>query len=363
MSKSNLPNPFNDQKSIDKQKWLEEGFVIQTPKGDYILGQGVFNLGGKARPRSLYCPDFFFTNKKAWIYPSSVCRLNKKEFFDFLFSKAGDFKKRSQAVLRLFNNSQKPSFILYQECFVQAQQAICQHIFQKVAPAFCEIFFNTAPLLDLIQTLFKNTFYFKQGFLYGCWSKESGFLGFTPELLFSVSGTRFSTMALAGTAEQNTPSLFTDRKELKEHEFVVKGLEERLAHWVRWDQKKKSEMLFPPLKHLRTDLSGERLSKLDFEKVCRALHPTPAVGGYPQESAWLWLKRQKSQKARTYFASPFAFFESEEQSFCLVALRALEWNRKESRIFSGSGWIKESHLQKEWRELYLKRQQVKGFFR
>ncbi|MCZ0932144.1 MAG: chorismate-binding protein [Oligoflexia bacterium] len=348
---------------IDKQKWLEEGFIIQNLKGEYILGQGAFSYGDRACPYSLYHPDFFFKNKKAWIYPSSICRFDKKHFFDFLFSREKTFKKRSQKSFCLFESSQKPSFLLYQECFVQAQQAILQGLFQKVAPAFCETFFNTAPVLNLLKNLFKNTFHFKQGFLYGFWNRQSGFLGFTPEFLFSMNGNHFSTMALAGTAEQNSPSLFTGRKELKEHEFVVKGLEKKLTDLTRWKQKKQSEMLFPPLKHLRTDLSGQWLSSFDFERVCQILHPTPAVGGYPKEESWLWLKEQRSQKTRSYFASPFAFFESNARSFCLVALRALEWDHKESRIFSGGGWIKESDLQKEWLELYLKRQQVKSFFK
>ena len=350
-------------KLIDKQRWLEEGFVIQSPKGEYILGQGAFSYGDKAHPNSLYRPDFFFKNRKAWIYPSSICRLSKKQFTEFLFPEKKGFNTHSQKNLYLFENSKKPSFSLYQECFAQVQQAIHQGLFQKAVPAFCETFFNTAPVLILLQRLFKNTFHFKQGFLYGYWSHREGFLGFTPEFLFSINGSHFSTMALAGTAQWDSSSLFKDNKELKEHEFVVKSIEEKLNHFIHWEQKKKSEMLFPPLKHLRTDLTGRWLSHFDFEKVCQTLHPTPAVGGYPQKPAWRWLEKQRSQKQRAYFSAPFAFFESETCSFCLVALRALEWNHKESRIFSGGGWIKESCFQKEWHELYLKRQQVKSFFK
>lgn len=348
---------------IDKQKWLEEGFIIQKPKAEYILGQGPFNYGDRPRPCSLYRPDFFLKNKEPWIYPSSVCRLDQKQFFKFLFPKATKFKSPDSTAVSLFKDSQKPSFLLYQECFVQAQRAIRRKQFQKIVPVFCEIFCNTSSVLPLIQNLFKNTFHLKSGFLYGCWNRESGFLGFTPEFLFSIQGACFSTMALAGTAHLQGPSLFKDKKELKEHEFVVRSLEEKLNSLVRWEHKKMIELNFPPLKHLRTDLKGQWLSKFDFEKVCRNLHPSPAVGGYPQKPSWLWLKQQRSQKSRTYYASPFAFFENDTCAFCLATLRALEWDCRETRIFSGGGWIKESRLQKEWRELYLKRQQVKSFFK
>ena len=345
---------------IDKEKWLEEGFVIQDLRGEYTLGQGAFSYGSKARPYSLYRPDFFFSNTKAWIYPSSVCQLDKKQFAQFLLTEKN---KPAPKAFYLFEKSQSPSFNLYQECFIQAQQAIRQTLFQKVVPAFYETFFKTAPVLDLLELLFTNTSHLKSGFLYGYWNKQGGFLGFTPEFLFSINGNHFSTMALAGTAEQNSSSLFKDNKELKEHEFVVQCLEEKLKSFVCWKDKQKTEQFFSSLKHLRTDLKGQWLSDFNFEKICQMLHPSPAVGGYPQKPAWLWLKNQRSQKERTYFSAPFAFFENKTRSFCLVALRGLEWNQKASRIFSGGGWIKESCLQKEWRELYLKRQQVKSFFK
>ena len=347
------------QKSIDKKKWLEEGFIIQNLKTEYILGQGPFSYEDKAHPCSLYRPDFFFTKKQAWLYPSAICRLDKKQMTQFLIEVENRQEKKT---LHLFEKSQKPSFSVYQECFTQVKQAIRQNVFQKAVPVFYETFFKTAPVLDLLQLLFTNTFHLNSGFLYGFWTKNEGFLGFTPEFLFSINGNHFTTMALAGTATEHSSSLFKDDKELKEHEFVLKCLEEKLKPFVRWEEKQKKEMLFPPLKHLRTDLKGQWLSSFNFEKTCQILHPSPAVGGYPQQPAWNWLKNQRSQKKRNYFSAPFAFFENQKSSFCLVALRAIEWNERESRIFSGAGLIKESKLQKEWQELYLKRQQVKSFF-
>ena len=359
MSKISL----NTYTLINKKNWLKEGFIIQNLKGIYILGEGPFVYGNKARPYSLYHPDFFLKNKNPWIYPSSICQFNKKELIDFLFPIKKDLYKKNQKNFVLFEKSQSVSFNLYQDCFIKAQFAIKQKQFQKVVPAFCEIFLNTAPILNLLENLFKNTFNLKQGFLYGYWNREKGILGFTPEFLFSIDQKKFSTMALAGTTKQNSSSLLKSSKEVKEHEFVVKNLKENLDSLVSWEKKKRSEMIFPPLKHIKTELKGEWITPFDFQTICQLLHPTPAVGGYPQKSAWFWLKKQRSQKDRTYFSAPFAFYENKSKAFCLVALRSLEWNRKRSFIFSGGGWIKESQLQKEWHELYLKRQQVKNFFK
>ena len=229
-------------------------------------------------------------------------------------------------------------------------------------PALYESFFAKPDVLSLIQTLFKNTCFISNGFLYGVWNKHSGILGFTPEFLFSLEGNKFRTMALAGTGPQTGPSLLKDQKELKEHQLVVQSLQDSLRGILKWDKTTPSEMIFPPLKHLLTKLTGSFTSKVSFEKICHTLHPTAALGGYPKKQALNWLKKQISQKNRKYFGAPLAFFETENRYFCLIALRALEWNGEEIKCFSGGGLIKESVLQKEWRELSLKRQQVISFF-
>ena len=346
---------------IDKAKWLEEGFVFQYSRQEYFLGQGPFSYSSRPQAPSLYHPDFFLNCSKPWLKPFFVCKFNRKTLADFLFKMEKDrFSKKPLS--RVFKNSEKPSFIEYQEVFFQARQSIRKGEIQKVVPAFPERFTLKPDLLLLLQNLFKNTYRISHGFLYGAWSKESGILGFTPEILFSMEEDQISTMALAGTGSHPGPSLLKDRKELKEHDFVVQSLQETLKDLVKWDKKITSEIVFPPLKHLHTKLKGQWIVKPDFEDICKRLHPTPALGGYPKKWVWDWLKNQASQRKRNFFGAPFAFLDSEEKALCLVALRGLEWNNKNSFIFSGGGLICESLLQKEWRELFLKREQIKSFF-
>ena len=98
-------------------------------------------------------------------------------------------------------------------------------------------------------------------------------------------------------------------------------------------------MIFPPLKHLLTKFKGSLTSKISFEKICQTLHPTAALGGYPKKQALTWLEKQISQKKRKYFSAPLALFEAEDKALCLVALRALEWERGEIKCSSGGGLI------------------------
>ena len=353
---------------LNKRKWLEEGFIFQNSQQDYFLGQGPLSYSSRPTPQSLYHPDFFLQNQKPWLKPSWFWKVKKKDLASFLLeypmaevSTEKDKPKKSGS--EFFINSETPSFIQYQEIFAQAQQAIGRNVFQKIVPVFCEKFAFNAHRLLLIQNLFQNTYQGAHGFLYGAWNKDEGILGWTPEILFSLQGDQFFTMALAGTGVHPGPLLLKDKKEFKEHDLVVQGLEELLKDFVHWDKKIMSEMLFPPLKHLCTQLSGRLIHKLDVETICKMLHPTPALGGYPKKQAFDWLKNQPSQKQRKYFGAPFGFFNFNQEFFCLVAIRALEWKQKEGRIFTGGGWIKESFLQKEWQELVLKRKQVKFFFK
>ena len=367
--------------AFNKKKWMEEGFILQTSRKDYLLGQGPFAYHSKPCPQSLYHPDFFLTRKKPWIKASVIESFNKKELSDFLFdSKRDGFplipNDQSQKIKERFfektsaldnvnlsgRDFMKPSFIHYQELFCQARQAIQKGVFQKLVPALAESFTLDRNLVLWIQKLFKNTQKFSHGFLYGFWEKDRGLLGFTPEILFTLQGTHFSTMALAGTSPYPGPSLLKDLKERKEHNLVVQNLQESLEGLIKWKKQKTFEIKFPPLKHLYTKFEGELRKTFDFEKICQGLHPTSALGGYPQRSAFQWLRQQPLQKDRVFFGAPFGHFDSPEKAFCLVALRALEWKGNQVQIFSGGGLIKESLLQKEWQELLLKRQQVKTFF-
>ncbi len=347
------------QPPLSQALWLKEGFILQSSKQEYQLGQGPFLYSSQASPQSLYHPDFFLTDPKPWLKPSLFWRAGKKELADFLFKGR---RAETQSPRRLFQPSSKPSFVLYQQIFCQAQQAIQRGLFQKAVPALAESFASKPSPFQLIQAIFRKTHNRQHGFLYGAWNQKRGILGWTPEILFSVKGPQLFTMALAGTGPYPGPSLLQDAKELKEHNFVVQSLQESLKNLVKWEQKTAYEALFPPLQHLKTELKGRFTRSIGFEKLCQTLHPTAALGGYPPKQALDWLKSQPSQRDRIFFGAPFGFFDSDKKFFCLIALRALEWDEKKRWIFSGGGLVKESSLQKEWRELYLKREQVKSFF-
>lgn len=346
---------------------------MQNPQKRFLLGWGPFVKSQHPQPNSLYHPDFFLDKKNPWLLPRQVVEMSPKAFSEFLSNKTSEKTKglasnpvqnsNPSTIERFFKASKKPSFIQYQALFFQAYQAFQKGSLQKIVPCLREELGHLRPpLLSLLQNLFKNTFCQFNGFFYGAWNKESGILGFTPELLFSFKEQEFETQALAGTGLCFGPSLLKNKKELKEHDFVVKGITESLKWPIDGLKILQEEISFPPLKHLRTRLIGRFARNRDFIALCQALHPTPALGGVPKKAALRWLKNSPSQRDRGFFGAPFGFFRSPKEAFCVIALRALEWSGSNSWIRSGGGLIAESLLQKEWRELTLKREQVKRFF-
>ena len=169
-------------------------------------------------------------------------------------------------------------------------------------------------------------------------------------------------MAIAGTYTSSSSSLFKDQKETKEQHFVLQGIKESLQDLVRWRKEISYERHFYELKHLCTELEGELKDFFDPSMICDKLHPTAALGGYPTKKVFHWLSQLPSQEQRGFFGAPFGFFDGVDQFFCIVSIRGLQWDLKRIQVSSGCGVIAESSLQKEWRELFLKREQVKKLF-
>ena len=342
-----------DNKSFNFSSWLKEGFILQTGLNVFILGEGPFKPSSSPC-RGFYKRDFFLKNSSSWWLPHKMEFFSRKEVEDFLYQ--GDKSP-------CFTKSKKPSFIEFQKVFHEVKNKINQKQLYKAVPVFFEEL-ETIPDVKLyLQKLFYNTREkASQGFIYGYWNNQEGMIGFTPEILFSVKGKKFKTMALAGTSPLHL-SLLNDSKEIKEQHFVLQDIKESLQGLVKWKKEQSYEKLFFNIKHICTDIEGELVNAFDFSYFCDKLHPTAALGGYPKSETFIWLKKHSTQTHRGSFGAPFGFFDGKDQSFCIVAIRGIQWKKEKSYIGSGCGLISESVLEKEWEELSLKREQIKNLFK
>ena len=317
--------------------------------------------------RGFFRPDFFFEAKRPWLFPKKVFYTTRASLENWLREPGkGKESKRRERPLKPSARitTEPPSLPEFHVVFAHLQQKIKQGTLKKAVPVFFEKIPGGFCVSDLLRSLLKNTAGIRrEGFLYGAWNGQGGCLGFTPETLFSLSKQRISLMALAGTGPAVGPSLLKDPKEIREQGLVVQGIREALRNEIVFSARTQTkEKKFGSLKHLFTKIEGQLKSPPDFALLCRKLHPTPALGGFPKQTALKQLRQIPGQKSRGFFGAPFGFFDGKNKGFCLVGIRSVEWSVRGLRVGSGCGLVEGGVLQKEWRELYLKRSQVKGFF-
>ena len=360
--------------SLNLQAWLKEGLILQTDKGIF-LGEGPF-ISSDRPGWGFFHSDFFLEKKQAWIFPQKVFFTTTRAFIEnrldnaVIKSAARASMKRSASPAIQGEHSlpsqkmkEPPSFTEFHTVFAQLQQKFKQNTLKKGVLVLFERMKGKVCVLTLLKILFQKTAPIShEGFLYGVWNAKGGMLGFTPETLFSFSGRNISLMALAGTAPWPGPSLLHDPKEMREHQWVIQSLKEALGNKVTWNTFHTKEKKFGDLKHLCTNIKGILKPPVNFTLLCRTLHPTAALGGFPKQAALHWLKTNPPQKNRGHFGAPFGFFNGKDRGFCLVALRGVEWDSEGLRLGSGCGLVENSVLQKEWRELTLKRNQIKQFY-
>ena len=186
--------------------------------------------------------------------------------------------------------------------------------------------------------------------------------GVTPETLVTIEDGVLHAMALAGTAPATARDTFIgDRKQIREHQFVVDALAESLAPFGAVQVGPREVVEFANLLHLQTKLSAELTTNpCDFAAIVRAIHPTPAVGVLPRSEQNLKIlddyRRQLGVPAA--FGAPLGVL-SGGKFHAVAAIRGFFWNENDGCLPAGCGVISESTEDREWEELKLKRAWVK----
>ena len=126
-------------------------------------------------------------------------------------------------------------------------------------------------------------------------------LGATPETLVHLDGKNLVTAAIAGTAPRKADpeddrgeaaQLVASRKEQREHRLVVRAMQEALGPLCRRLTIDTSPIVrkLSLMQHLETPIRGELHEALHVLDLVQALHPTPAVAGWPTQDAIDWLR-------------------------------------------------------------------------
>ena len=193
---------------------------------------------------------------------------------------------------------------------------------------------------------------------------EATFLGSTPEKLLSLQSQYVKTEALAGsmprglTATQdaiNEKKLLESTKDREEHAYVLDSIMEKLyqitdslEHAPRPVIKK-----YANVQHLCTPVAASLSSEMNAVDIVARLHPTPAVGGYPESGA-LHHIQELEQFERGWYAGPIGWFNTNRRAEFSVAIRSGLIRRKHIQFFAGCGIVEDSDPEAEWEETRLK---------
>ena len=194
-------------------------------------------------------------------------------------------------------------------------------------------------------------------------NEETAFLGATPERLYSREGRAIQTEAIAGTRPRGTDDasdlalgneLLKSSKDIAEHEYVVRSLRESLNQLCKTSGEIAGRDLLKlaNVQHLLTRFEGELKSDISDGDILSALHPTPAVGGYPRGPA-MDLIGELEPFDRGWYAAPVGWIGAEAAEFA-VGIRSGLLHRNQLHLFSGAGIVKDSHPDREWDEIERK---------
>ena len=199
----------------------------------------------------------------------------------------------------------------------------------------------------------------------------TAFLGASPERLFRRDGRSVESEAVAGTRPRGVSSaddeglrddLLNSAKDLSEHTYVSKGIREALEPLCEELEIEDhvSEMKLARRRHLRSKVRGTLKDSVTDAALLDAMHPTPAVGGYPRGGALEHIHALEPFD-RGWYAGPVGWIGAEDSEFA-VGIRSGLVRGQTLALFSGAGIVAGSVPDEEWAEIEQKIGDFTGMF-
>ena len=187
-------------------------------------------------------------------------------------------------------------------------------------------------------------------------SETGAWICASPELLLdaNIEQHKFYTIALAGTRRKmsNTNSKWSD-KDIMEHRIVKDFIGNCLTSLGSSLYISETETYATgEIEHLRTVFEGNIPNGLTVEKILDNLNPTPALCGYPTDTA---LKEIKATEIHLrYCYGGYISIETTSRVQAFVNIRCAHFNDKRITLYAGSGIMPESTPEGEWVETEAK---------
>ena len=192
----------------------------------------------------------------------------------------------------------------------------------------------------------------------------TAFAGASPELLIRRSGGRAFSQPMAGSVARGTTDAEDERlarqledsaKDKVEHRVVADFVVDALRPFAQAVTAPAPEVVrFTNIQHLATSVSAELLNPpADALELAAALHPTPAVGGWPRAAAEALIDELEGME-RGWYAGAVGWIDGRGDGEFAVALRGgLLWEDG-ARLYAGVGVMPDSDPARELEETELK---------
>ncbi len=192
----------------------------------------------------------------------------------------------------------------------------------------------------------------------------TAFAGASPELLVRRSGDHAYAQPMAGSVargatdaddERLTRSLEESAKDAIEHRLVSSFVVEALRPFSKSVTARPPEVVrFTNIQHLATAVTAELSAPAaDALTLAAALHPTPAVGGWPRDAAEALIDELEGME-RGWYAGAVGWIDGRGDGEFAVALRCgLLWEDG-ARLYAGVGVMPDSDPARELEETELK---------
>ena len=193
----------------------------------------------------------------------------------------------------------------------------------------------------------------------------------SPELLVSRAGDSVRSHPMAGTAPRGgdpttdqrlAASLLASAKDRAEHQITIDMVHDTLLPWCSYLDYEAEPSVVPVanLQHLATLVEG-RLSHPapSVLELIAALHPTPAVSGWPRDEAIDWIGAHEGFD-RGLYAGTAGWADSRGNGTWAVSLRCAEVDGRRARVIAGNGIVSDSDPTTELAETRVKLQALLG---
>lgn len=186
-------------------------------------------------------------------------------------------------------------------------------------------------------------------------------IGASPELLISRQGNRIIANPLAGSEPRSSDpaidkaraeQLLVSHKDRHEHALVIQAVTEALRPFCKELRVPTEPSLIntPTLWHLSTRIEGtlEDTATSSLE-LALAMHPTPAVCGYPTDKAKAAIQDIEGYD-RGLFTGMVGWCDSSGDGEWVVTIRCAEVEANQVRLYAGAGVVAGSSPEKELAE-------------